>query len=88
IFFEHPKVQMAAVIGLPLDDGTGGEYVKAYVVLKEGETATPEELIEWAGENMVAYKKPRELDIVDTLPLTAVGKVLRRELKDAELAKK
>lgn len=88
IFFEHPKVKMAAIIGLPLDDGTGGEYVKAFVVLKEGETATPEELIEWATDKMAAYKKPQELEIVDSLPLTAVGKVLRRELKEAELKKR
>ncbi|UCE11418.1 MAG: long-chain fatty acid--CoA ligase [Candidatus Thorarchaeota archaeon] len=88
IFFEHPKIKMAAVIGLPLENGTGGEYVKAFVVLKDGETATPEELIEWSTEKMASYKKPREIDIVDSLPLTAVGKVLRRELKEAEMAKR
>jgi long-chain acyl-CoA synthetase len=88
IFFEHPKIQMSAVIGLPLEDGTGGEYVKAFVVLKAGETATPEELLDWSTDKMAAYKKPRELDIVDSLPLTAVGKVLRRELKEAEMAKR
>ncbi|MHA2212547.1 MAG: AMP-binding enzyme [Candidatus Thorarchaeota archaeon] len=88
IFFEHPKVQMAAVIGLPLEDGTGGEYVKAFVVLRGGETATPDELIAWSADKMAAYKRPRELEIVDSLPLTAVGKVLRRELKEAEMAKR
>ena len=88
IFFEHPKVSMAAVIGLPRDDDPTNEYVKAYLVLKAGETGTEEEFIAWAKENMAGYKRPREVVFVDTLPMTAVGKVLRRELKEAELAKK
>jgi long-chain acyl-CoA synthetase len=86
--FEHPKVAMAAVIGLPKDDGTEDEYVKAYVVLKEGETATEDEFIKWSKEKMAGYKRPKEVEFVDSLPMTAVGKVLRRELRDAELAKK
>jgi long-chain acyl-CoA synthetase len=88
IFFEHPKVSMAAVIGLPREDDETNEYVKAYLVLKEGVEATPEEFIAWAKDNMAGYKRPREVVFVDTLPMTAVGKVLRRELKEAELAKK
>jgi long-chain acyl-CoA synthetase len=86
--FEHPKVAMAAVIGLPKDDGTADEYVKAYIVLKEGETATEDEFIKWSKEKMAGYKRPKEVAFVDSLPMTAVGKVLRRELKEAELAKK
>jgi long-chain acyl-CoA synthetase len=88
IFFEHPKVAMAAVIGLPRDDDETNEYVKAYLVLKEGVEATPEEFIAWAKDNMAGYKRPREVVFVKELPMTAVGKVLRRELKEAELAKK
>ncbi|MHA2025742.1 MAG: AMP-binding enzyme [Candidatus Thorarchaeota archaeon] len=88
IFFEHSKVVMAAVIGLPRDDDPGNEYVKAFIVLKDGVTATEKEFIEWAKDNMVGYKRPKEIVFVDSLPLTAVGKVLRRELKEAELAKK
>ncbi len=87
-FFEHPKVAMAAVIGLPREDDPTNEYVKAYVILKEGETATEEEFVAWAKENMAGYKRPKEVEFVDTLPMTSVGKVLRRELKEAELAKK
>ena len=79
---------MAAVIGLPREDDPGNVYVKAYIVLKEGVTATDEEFIAWAKENMAGYKRPKEVEFVDTLPMTAVGKVLRRELKEAELAKK
>ena len=88
IFFEHPKVAMAAVIGLPRDDDPTNEYVKAYIVLREGETATEEEFIVWAKDHMAGYKRPKEVVFVDSLPMTAVGKVLRRELKEAELAKK
>lgn len=87
IFFEHPKVAMAAVIGLPREEDPTNEYVKAYIVLKPGETATEDEFIAWAKDNMAGYKRPREVAIVDSLPMTAVGKVLRRELKEAELNK-
>jgi long-chain acyl-CoA synthetase len=86
-FFEHPKVAMAAVIGLPREEDPTNEYVKAYIVLKPGETADEEEFIAWAKENMAGYKRPREVVFVDSLPMSAVGKVLRRELRDAELAK-
>lgn len=85
--FEHPKVALAAVIGLPKDDGTDDEYVKAYIILKEGETATEEEFIEWSKEKMAGYKRPKEVVFVDSLPMTTVGKVLRRELREAELKK-
>jgi long-chain acyl-CoA synthetase len=87
-FFEHPKVAMAAVIGLPREEDPSNEYVKAFIVLKEGETATEDEFIAFAKENMAGYKRPREVVFVDSLPMSAVGKVLRRELKEAELAKK
>ena len=88
IFFEHPKVALAAVIGLPREDDPTNEYVKAFIVLKQGETATEEEFIAWAKEHMAGYKRPREVEFVDSLPMTQVGKVLRRELREAELAKK
>ena len=88
IFYTHPKVQMAAVIGLPREDDPSNEFVKAFLVLKEGQTAEPEEFIEWARDKMAGYKRPKEVAIVDSLPLTQVGKVLRRELRDAELAKR
>jgi len=88
IFYEHPKVSMAAVIGLPRDEDPSNEYVKAFLVLKEGETATEEEFIEWARDKMAGYKRPKEVEFVDKLPLSQVGKVLRRELRQAELEKK
>jgi long-chain acyl-CoA synthetase len=81
ILFTHPKVEMAAAVGIPRDDDPSNEFVKAYIKLKEGETATPEEFIEWARDKMAGYKRPREV----TLPLSNVGKVLRRVLLEEEL---
>jgi long-chain acyl-CoA synthetase len=86
--YEHPKIHMAGVIGLPREDDPTNEYVKAYVVLKDGETASPEEIIEWARERLAGYKRPREVAIVDSLPMTSVGKILRRQLREEELKKR
>ncbi len=88
IFYEHPKVAMVAAIGVPREDDPSNEFVKAFIVLKEGQTATGDEFIEWARDKMAGYKRPREVDIVDTLPLSQVGKVLRRELRKQELEKR
>ncbi len=87
-FYEHPKVAMAAAIGVPREDDPSNEFVKAFVVLKDGVEATPEEFIEWARDKMAGYKRPKEVDIVDELPLSQVGKVLRRELRNRELEKR
>ncbi|MHA1137914.1 MAG: long-chain-fatty-acid--CoA ligase [Candidatus Thorarchaeota archaeon] len=88
ILFTHPKVKMAAAIGLPREDDPSNEFVKAYIVLKEGETGTPEEFIEWARGKMAGYKRPRKIEFKDELPMSSVGKVLRRVLIDAELEKR
>ncbi len=88
ILFTHPKVKMAAAVGIPRDDDPSNEFVKAYIQLKDGETATPEEFIEWARDKMAGYKRPKEVDIVETLPLSNVGKVLRRVLLEEELKKR
>ncbi|MDF1539017.1 MAG: AMP-binding protein [Candidatus Thorarchaeota archaeon] len=88
LFFEHPKVAIAAVIGLPQEEDPSNEFVKAFVVLKDGIEATPEEFIEWARDKMAGYKRPKEVVIVDSLPMSTVGKVLRRVLKEEELAKR
>ncbi len=86
ILTEHPKIQMAAVIGIPREDDPSNEFVKAYVVLAPGETATEDEIIAWAKERMAGYKRPRQIEFRDSLPQSAVGKVLRRVLRDEELA--
>jgi long-chain acyl-CoA synthetase len=79
VLFEHPKVREAAVIGVP--DEYRGETVKAFVVLKEGESATEEEIIEFCREGMASYRVPRIVEFRDDLPKSMVGKVLRRELR-------
>jgi long-chain acyl-CoA synthetase len=78
ILITHPAVSLAAVIGVP--DESHGEEVKAYVILQPGATTTPEEIVAWSKENMAAYKYPRTVVIVDSLPMTATGKILKREL--------
>jgi long-chain acyl-CoA synthetase len=86
--YEHPDIAMAAAIGVPRDDDTGNEFVKAFVVLKDGATTTPDEIVAWAKERLAGYKRPREVDIVDELPVSTAGKVLRRELRAKELEKR
>ena len=78
VLMTHPAVSLAAVIGVP--DPNHGEEIKAHVILKPGATATPEELIAWSKQNMAAYKYPRVIQITDALPMTATGKILKREL--------
>jgi long-chain acyl-CoA synthetase len=80
VLFEHPKIQEAAVIGVP--DERRGETVKAVIVLKEGQTATAEEIIAFCRERMAAYRVPRIVEFRDELPKSMVGKVLRRELRE------
>ena len=85
ILFTHPKVEMAAAVGIPRDDDPSNEFVKAYIKLKDGETATPEEFIEWARDKMAGYKRPKEVKFMESLPMSSVGKVLRRVLLEEEL---
>jgi long-chain acyl-CoA synthetase len=88
VMFAHPKVLKACVVGLP-DDSTG-ERVKAYVVLRPGETATAEELEAWCRDpeqGLTGYRVPKEFEFRDSLPETLVGKVLRRVLQEEERQK-
>jgi long-chain acyl-CoA synthetase len=85
ILFQHPKVELAAVIGAP--DEKSGETVKAFIQLKPGETATAEEIIEFSREKMAGYKRPKYIEFRENLPVSNVGKVLRRVLRDEELKK-
>lgn len=79
VLAEHPAVRESAVVGVP--DEKRGETVKAFVSLKAGATATPEELIAHCKERMAAYKYPRSVVLIDELPKTVTGKILRRELR-------
>jgi long-chain acyl-CoA synthetase len=88
MFYEHPKVKMVAAIGVPREDDPSNEFVKAFVVLKDGVKATSEEFIEWARTKMAGYKRPREIEFRDSLPLSQVGKVLHKVLREEELQKR
>ncbi|MBZ5734818.1 long-chain fatty acid--CoA ligase [Nocardioides sp. TRM66260-LWL] len=78
VLLTHPAVSLAAVIGVPHE--SHGEEIKAYVILEPGAEATAEEIVAWGKEQMAAYKYPRMVEIVPSLPMTATGKILKREL--------
>jgi HIP---CoA ligase len=80
LFLRNNKVAQVAVVGVP--DERMGEVGMAFVVLRPGESATPDELVEWSRAEMANYKVPRYVEIVDELPLNATGKVLKYELRD------
>jgi long-chain acyl-CoA synthetase len=85
VLYQHPKVKEAVVAGIP--DPYRGETVKAYIVLKEGETATEEEIIEFCRDKMARYKVPTVVEFRAQLPKTMVGKILRRMLVEEEKKK-
>jgi long-chain acyl-CoA synthetase len=78
VLISHPDVSLAAVIGVPHE--SHGEEIKAVVIRNDGATVTEEELVAWGKEQMAAYKYPRVVEFVDSLPMTATGKILKREL--------
>jgi long-chain acyl-CoA synthetase len=80
VFFEHPKVQEATAIGIP--HPKRGEAVKVFVVLKEGETASADELMAYCRTKLAAYKLPGEIEFRPDLPKTNVGKVLKKVLRE------
>jgi long-chain acyl-CoA synthetase len=85
VLFQHPKIQEAVSVGIA--DPYRGETVKAYVVLKPGETATAEEVIAFCREKLAAYKVPKLVEFRASLPKSAIGKVLRKVLREEEEAK-
>lgn len=86
VYYGHPKVMEACSIGIP--DPKRGENVKLFVVLKEGETATAQEMIDYGKAHLAAYKLPTEVEFRKELPKTTVGKILRKELRAEELKKR
>ncbi len=79
VLMTHPAVSLAAVVGVPHD--SHGEEIKAYVIRTPEATVSEEELVAWCRENMAAYKYPRIVEFRDALPMTATGKILKRELR-------
>jgi long-chain acyl-CoA synthetase len=86
VFYMHPKVQEACAIGIP--DSTRGESAKVFIVLKEGDTSTQEEMLAFAKTKLAVYKLPTEVEFRKELPKTNVGKILRKELRAEELKKR
>ena len=80
ILYEHPAVLEAAVVGV--QDKTWGEAVTAVVALKAGTTATEEELIGFAKERIAGYKTPKQVIFMESIPKTAIGKILRRQVRE------
>lgn len=86
VIYQFPKVKEAAVIGV--NDKLRGETVKAYVVLKEGETCHSKDLLRFMREKLAQYKLPRHIEFVDSLPKNSTGKILKRVLKEQAEAQK
>lgn len=82
VLYTHDAVLEAGVVGVP--DAYRGETVKAYVSLRDGHTVKPDELVAYCRERLAAYKCPRQVEIVDAIPKTTTGKILRRELRRTE----
>jgi long-chain acyl-CoA synthetase len=85
VLMKHPAVLEAATIGVP--DEKRGETVKSFVVLKPGETATAEQIAAYCRSNLAAFKVPRTVEFRDSLPKSGILKILRRELREQELAR-
>lgn len=84
VICHHPAVQEAGVAGLP--DDYQGEVVKAWVVLKDGQQVTKEELGKWCRKELAAFKVPKEIVFADELPKSPIGKLLRRKLNEIDMA--
>ena len=84
LLMEHPAVMDSAVIGIPDDEA--GELPKGFVVIRQGHTITPDEILAFANGKLAGYKKIHAIEFIDAIPKVASGKILRRELKEREKA--
>lgn len=85
VLYQHPKIAEAVTVGVP--DTYRGETVKIFVVLKPGQKATDKEIIDFCRTKLAAYKVPKVVEFRDSIPKSAVGKILRKILRDEEIAK-
>ena len=85
VLFEHPKILEACTIGVP--DPYRGETVKSFVVLKPGEKLNEEEIVGYCRDRLAAYKVPKKIEFLESLPKSAIGKILRREIKELDRKK-
>jgi acyl-CoA synthetase (AMP-forming)/AMP-acid ligase II len=79
VLYQHPRVQECVVVSAP--DDRWGEHVQAVVVLRPGPPVGEQELIEFCKERLAGYKCPKRIEFWEALPRTAVGKLLRRDVK-------
>jgi acyl-coenzyme A synthetase/AMP-(fatty) acid ligase len=77
----HPKVADSAVIGVPSGLGTAEEEVKAYVILKPGQSVTPQELVAWCQKSIADFKVPRYIEFRTEFPRTPLGKIQKNVFK-------
>lgn len=80
VLLENPKILEAAVVGVP--DPKWGEVGKAFIVVKEGEVLTREDVIQWCLDRLAKYKIPKHIEFVEALPKNAAGKIVRHVLKE------
>ena len=85
VIIRHDAVSLVAVVGIP--DPKMGEEIKAFVVLNDGDEASPEDIIAYTKSNLAAYKYPRKVEIIEALPMSATGKILKKELRKMEAAR-
>jgi long-chain acyl-CoA synthetase len=85
VLYQHPKIAEAVTVGVPHE--YRGETVKAFVVLKPGKTATDKEISEFCRTKLAAYKVPKLVEFRESIPKSAVGKILRKILREEEIAK-
>ena len=82
VLYQHPKVMDAVAVGIPHE--YRGETIKAYIVLKPGQTATEDEIMDFCKQKLAAYKTPKLVEFRDALPKSIIGKVLRKALREEE----
>jgi long-chain acyl-CoA synthetase len=85
LIYQHPKVKEGITVGIP--DAYKGERIKVYIVLKDGESATPQEFEAYFQERLAPYKVPSEIAFRHDLPKSMIGKILRRALREEETAR-